>query len=577
MASFNFVNTSQFRPFSYQEMLQPLAAYTQEYNAIEEGLGELGAKADVFRSLASQQNDPDTYRDYMKYANDLTEQANALSVHGLNASSRRKLIDMKRRYSSDIIPMEQSFTRRKELTDEQRKARLQDDTLIYDIDASTISLDDLIKDPSLSYKSVSGKNIRSAASQAAAAIAKEARKNPRAWRQILDGQYYEAMIQKGATSEEVLAAMQGDVKANPRLRKIMDDIVSSSGVMDWKGVKDKDGNLTEYGENLLSQVRDYAGQGLWSAIGETTYKELANQGWKAANTPATPPKYNEINPVNIYNAKQRSKEDKALSKYEDYFFEDNKGNKRLSAYGKTQIQKELDHYKLFSNLENSTQKTSLSGAGDALVNWTYNKLNNQFFKDLDLDKKATVEDFEKAYNKAYQDNREYKYDATKHTEFDYSMTEKDMKNIKTKINSALAGRELREVDFDEKSNKFTTNHKTLSSKDLNDDDLKISNIRMSPFGMTILTQNKEGEITRYKMPRGINTTAETNIDNHMRDAKQLQDDMKVLKADPRIFTDFDMAERYRKMQEEYKRIISESYNEVAKIFGTHEKEVQKHN
>ena len=199
------------------------------------------------------------------------------------------------------------------------------------------------------------------------------------------------------------------------------------------------------------------------------------------------------------------------------------------------------------------------------------------FKDLDLSKKATVEDFEKAYNEAYQQNREYKYDATKHTEFDYSMTEKDMKNIKTKINSALSGRELREVDFDEKSNKFTTNHKTLSSKDLNDDDLKISNIRMSPFGMTILTQNKEGEITRYKMPRGINTTAETNIDNHMRDAKQLQDDMKVLKADPRIFTDFDMAERYRKMQEEYKRIVSESYGEVAKIFGTHEKEVQKHN
>lgn len=54
MASFDFVNTSQFRPFSYQEMLQPLAAYTQEYNAIEEGLGELGPKADVFKSLASQ-------------------------------------------------------------------------------------------------------------------------------------------------------------------------------------------------------------------------------------------------------------------------------------------------------------------------------------------------------------------------------------------------------------------------------------------------------------------------------------------------------------------------------------------
>lgn len=279
MASFDFVNTSQFRPFSYQEILQPLAAYTQEYNAIEEGLGELGTKADVFKSLASQQNDPETYQAYMNYANELNSVANDLSNHGLNASSRRKLVDMKRRYSSDIIPMEQAFNRRKELIDEQRKARLQDDSLRYESEASTISLDDLIKDPSLSYKSFSGKNIINISSKTAASIAKEARKDPRAWRQILDGQYYEAMIQKGASSEEVLAAMQGDVNANPRLRKIIDDAVSSSGVMDWKGVKDKDGNLTEYGKDLLNQVESYAGQGLWSAVGETTYKELANRGW----------------------------------------------------------------------------------------------------------------------------------------------------------------------------------------------------------------------------------------------------------------------------------------------------------
>lgn len=49
--------------------------------------------------------------------------------------------------------------------------------------------------------------------------------------------------------------------------------------MDWKGVKDKEGNLTEYGKNLLNQVESYAGQGLWQAVGETTYKELANRGW----------------------------------------------------------------------------------------------------------------------------------------------------------------------------------------------------------------------------------------------------------------------------------------------------------
>ena len=53
MANFSFVSGAKFRPFSYQEMLQPLQAYTQEYNTIQEGMGELGTKADVFDRMAT--------------------------------------------------------------------------------------------------------------------------------------------------------------------------------------------------------------------------------------------------------------------------------------------------------------------------------------------------------------------------------------------------------------------------------------------------------------------------------------------------------------------------------------------
>lgn len=282
MANYSFVSGAKFRPFSYQEMLQPLQAYTNEYNTIQEGVGELGTKADVFSKMANEQTDPKAYAMYKQYSNDLTQQAESLAKQGLTPASRQGLIDMKRRYSSEIVPIEQAYKRRQELIDEQRKNRLEDDSLMYESDASTISLDDLVKNPNMSYTSLSGKNIRTTVAQEAAAIAKEARNNPRVWKQILDGQYHEARLQKGASSEEVLATIQGDINANPKLRQLVTDAVASSGVMDWKGVKDKDGNLTEYGKKLISQVESYAEQGLWQAVGDTQYQVQSNKAYDYA-------------------------------------------------------------------------------------------------------------------------------------------------------------------------------------------------------------------------------------------------------------------------------------------------------
>lgn len=83
MANFSFVSGAKFRPFSYQEMLQPLQAYTQEYNTIQEGMGELGTKADVFDRMANEQTDPQAYAMYKQYSNDLAKQAESLAKQGL--------------------------------------------------------------------------------------------------------------------------------------------------------------------------------------------------------------------------------------------------------------------------------------------------------------------------------------------------------------------------------------------------------------------------------------------------------------------------------------------------------------
>lgn len=270
MANFSFVSGAKFRPFSYQEMLQPLQAYTQEYNTIQEGMGELGTKADVFERMANEQTDPQAYAIYKQYSNDLAAQAESLAKQGLTPASRQGLIDMKRRYSSEIVPIEQAYKRRQELIDEQRKLQAQDSTLLFDRPASTLSLDELIANPALSPQSYSGALLSKQVGTAAQNLAKEVRENPRKWRTILGNQYYETIMQKGFRPDEIMQAVQNNPEASPILQGIVEDAIGSSGIRNWND------------ENILNRAYEYARQGLWNAVGETQYQTLSNKAYDYA-------------------------------------------------------------------------------------------------------------------------------------------------------------------------------------------------------------------------------------------------------------------------------------------------------
>lgn len=270
MPNFSFVSNAKFRPFNYNELIQPLQAYTQEYNTIQEGMGELGAKAGIFERMANEQTDPQAYAIYKQYSNDLAAQAESLAKQGLTPASRQGLIDMKRRYSSEIVPIEQAYKRRQELIDEQRKLQAQDSTLLFDRPASTLSLDELIANPALSPQSYSGALLSKQVGTAAQNLAKEVRENPRKWRTILGNQYYETIMQKGFRPDEIMQAVQNNPEASPILQGIVEDAIGSSGIRNWGD------------ENILNRAYEYARQGLWNAVGETQYQTLSNKAYDYA-------------------------------------------------------------------------------------------------------------------------------------------------------------------------------------------------------------------------------------------------------------------------------------------------------
>ena len=260
---------SKFRPFSYSEMLAPIEAATTEHRAIEEGLGEMSAKAGMWDKLANQQSDPVAYAQYKTYADDLTKQADLLARQGLTPESRRGLLDMKRRYSNEVTPIEVAATKREELTKAQREAIQKDPSLMFNIDYGTASLDDLINNPNATYNTISGSELSKRASMMASNLAKTIQKNPQ-YQSILGGQYFQQMQQLGYTPQQVMQTIMNDPNAPSELKQVADTVWQEAGLDTWD-------------QATQTRARDYINAGLYDAIGT---QKFDTQGNRAFMSPA---------------------------------------------------------------------------------------------------------------------------------------------------------------------------------------------------------------------------------------------------------------------------------------------------
>ena len=262
-------NNAQFKPYSFEDMLKPLAMATQEYNAIEEGIAELGSKADLVRMYANEQPDSKVANMYNTYANDLDKQAEDLAKYGLNPASRNSLLGLKRRYSTEITPIETAVTRRRQLAEEQRKALLQNPTLMFERNFNTLSnatsLDRFIENPEYDYGArYSGAQITSDVSKMATNISKELR-NYYVGNNVDD--YTKTFIkQYGLSSSDIKKFI--DNPNSKDANKVLSAIYNSALATVPESIRN----------NYAEEVRDYASKGLWDAVGTnqvSTFEDYA--------------------------------------------------------------------------------------------------------------------------------------------------------------------------------------------------------------------------------------------------------------------------------------------------------------
>ena len=257
--------SSQFRPMTYDELSKPLIQATEAQMALEDQYSAMQTEAAKWQQLANEQTDHRAYAQLKAYSDDLSAQADALLKQGLSPSTRAAMLDMKRRYSKDVTPIEQAYNKREALVNEQRKASLSNPSLLFERDASKISLDDFLLNPQLDYgKSYSGEEITKQVAQAVSSVA--AGMKSIAMGQPLD-KYTNTIIQKSGFTPEQIQDVILNGNEDDRLNilaQIRDRVLNSTGIPVWGDQATK------------KRALDYANQGLYAGIGQMNIGTASN-------------------------------------------------------------------------------------------------------------------------------------------------------------------------------------------------------------------------------------------------------------------------------------------------------------
>lgn len=213
---------SKFRPFSFQEMLQPVAMAAQAHQALEDQYAELGTKASVWEKLKDSEIDRDVYQQYKSYSDALKSSSDELAQFGLTPSSRRAMLDIRARYSKDITPIEQAWDRREQEAQQQREANIKSGGKnIYSRNARNTSLSDYINDRVQDYSTINLDNIMNEGLAAGKAISSRYFRTEEGKR--FGGDYYNLTTKQGLSPQEAFALLN-DPDKYPEFSRFIHDI-----------------------------------------------------------------------------------------------------------------------------------------------------------------------------------------------------------------------------------------------------------------------------------------------------------------------------------------------------------------
>ena len=442
--NYGLVVDSRFKARSFDDLIKPLAMYTQEYNALEQGINELDTKASIWENMANEQTDRNAYKMYKNYADDLRSAANQLASQGLSKMSRPALMALKSRYSKEIVPIEQAYQNRAEEIKEQRAGRAKG--MVYEGDASIASLDRYLSNPSIRYGMANAQEGFQRVATIATALSKKLRDYGKG--KALDGFTKTWLQEHGYRDNEVnqaIADIEGALRGNGNVRgttiltNILANEMQTAGVNNWN-------------EAAKMDYYNRIAPALYQAVGQTQVGTYQDQGALMA--------------AQLAKQKELARYQKTLEgpqEPENPYYE--RGFSVLESTGKASKIKDLYNKLTFTKYHNGSLDPRIFGK-------TYNN-PLQIYND---------------YKKVYDQQRKHNLTRTSYSsEKMVSAEDAAMNFIKKKygVTEVLTRDEaqlLRDIGFSEKSNYNDFRHNLLSK--INAPDYYFGSVNLSDLELT---------------------------------------------------------------------------------------------
>lgn len=520
-------NNAKFNPYTFDEMLKPLAMATEAYTKTQEGLAELETNANVIKAYLNEHPNGKYASLYNKYINDIEKQADTLSKVGLTPDARQSLIKLKTRYASDIYPIQEAIKRRRELADEQRKALLQNPTLMFQRDFNSVSdessIDRFLENPDYDYgASYSGALITQQVNQMAAHLANKLRNTSVG---SLD-KYTKTFLQSyGLSPEEVISAIDNpnDPNNSRVLKAIFDSAIG--------------GVPQELRDKYMEDITHYASQGFWSAIGQDKLGTFEDFGSRLAAQEASQKRLNRLkstedpdptggyvhNPRPIISAKEQENYEQRVKDFSKYFYKKD-GKWRMNEAGRrVYLNLKEDSAPALWRNSNPNSSTIQATPTGSLFKEFLDSLgaDRYFFKNGKADLGAIGAMWGNYLEKTKNLNT-----GTMRMEFYKPIAPSEQQQWKDLILEAASNTgKLYETDMDNKSGTFKTTGKELSLEELNSDDYTVVSRAESTYGdlgNSVFIKDKKGKIKRYNIPSGIHYTAEQDVRNALDNMAQIE-------------------------------------------------------
>lgn len=265
MANFNLViDTSNFKPFTYDEIAKPLLLYKQEEEARQQAYLDLQEKAATLEELAASEKDAKSYQAYKDYKSRIQQMVDSMNKYGLN-NYNAQVFNLRNSYMKDIKPLNDLLKKRNDLMDEQR-ANNKDGNNLYSIDYGNTSLEDMKKMATRTYNTVNLNTVRAMSAETFAPIAKQIL-NDSQYSSILNSEYFQRKIQHGYTLDQMIEELKG-TEPGSKLAQV------KKAFMDGLGLDEKG-----FSKDKQKQIEAMVNMGAMQAIGQSSYETLNDQSY----------------------------------------------------------------------------------------------------------------------------------------------------------------------------------------------------------------------------------------------------------------------------------------------------------